>query len=240
MKKTIISLMLALATVCCIAQNAHLQGRRILGTIVKPAIVVDSEGIVVVQIWVDQYGNVQKAVAGAEGTTLVDKKVWTAVRTAAMGTHFNISADAPALQEGTITYIFKTNDKTDAGDYSSQPRLDKAIKYLTVRDIVEKQYSGLQYVKAKFYETYSTSDLLFTIEDEDYIIPVKLVKKDLGATKRFAALNLSKGDTLVIRGRVNEIRVEGGFFAGLEDAVIIDEKEQPAAGIGRQALFHGR
>ena len=61
----------------------------------------------VVEIWVDNYGIVQKAVAGAEGTTVTDKKLWQAARNAAMEASFNMSADAPALQKGTITYIFK-------------------------------------------------------------------------------------------------------------------------------------
>ena len=63
----------------------------------------------VVDIWVDNYGNVQKAVAGGAGTTVADKTLWAAARAAAMKAHFNQSADAPALQQGTITYIFKLN-----------------------------------------------------------------------------------------------------------------------------------
>ena len=58
------------------------------------------------KIWVDQYGKVQKAVPGADGTTVTDKALWTAARNAALETGFNMSANAPALQEGTITYIF--------------------------------------------------------------------------------------------------------------------------------------
>ena len=144
----------------------------------------------------------------------------------AMQAHFNISADAPALQQGTISYRFNISDRTDTGDYSSSGP-NKAVSYVTVRDIIEKHYLGFQYVKAKFYQTYSTAELLFSIEDEDYIIPVKLVKKDLGARKRFEALHLSKGDTLVIKGRVARIRVDGDYYNGLEDAEIIDKKEQP-------------
>ncbi len=64
-------------------------------------------GTVVVDIWVDQYGNVTKAVAGAQGTTLTDATIWAAARSAALKAHFNMSPDAPALQQGTITYNFK-------------------------------------------------------------------------------------------------------------------------------------
>lgn len=86
--------------------NAKLAGRSVNGTLPRPSYNVQASGKVVVQIWVDNYGKVQKAVAGVEGTTVSDKTLWQAARKAALGAHFNMSADAPALQEGTITYIF--------------------------------------------------------------------------------------------------------------------------------------
>lgn len=89
--------------------NAKLAGRQVNGTLPRPTYGVQASGKVVVDIWVDNYGDVQKAVAGAEGTTVTDKTLWQAARKAALGAHFNMSADAPALQKGTITYIFKLN-----------------------------------------------------------------------------------------------------------------------------------
>ena len=86
--------------------NAKLAGRSVNGTLPRPSYAVQASGKVVVDIWVDNYGTVQKAVAGAEGTTVTDKTVWQAARKAALGASFNMSADAPALQKGTITYIF--------------------------------------------------------------------------------------------------------------------------------------
>lgn len=86
--------------------NAKLAGRSVNGTLPRPSYGVQASGKVVVEIWVDNYGNVQKAVAGVEGTTVSDKTLWQAARKAAMGAHFNMSADAPAMQKGTITYIF--------------------------------------------------------------------------------------------------------------------------------------
>ena len=88
------------------APNAHLKGRSVVGTLPSPNYNVQESGTVVVKIWVDQYGTVTKAIAGADGTTVTDSRLWTAARNAAMGAHFNQSVDAPALQEGTITYIF--------------------------------------------------------------------------------------------------------------------------------------
>lgn len=89
--------------------NAKLSGRTVDGTLPKPTYGVAADGVVVVDIWVDNYGTVTKALAGAEGTTVTDKTLWQEARKAAMKAHFNMSADAPALQKGTITYIFKLN-----------------------------------------------------------------------------------------------------------------------------------
>ena len=86
--------------------NARLKGRNIVGNLPSPSYDVQESGKVVVKIWVDQYGNVTKAVPGADGTTVTNTTLWNAARKAAMETHFNMSSDAPALQEGSITYIF--------------------------------------------------------------------------------------------------------------------------------------
>lgn len=87
--------------------NAKLKGRTVIGGLPRPSYEVQKEGTVVVQIKVDQYGNVKEAVPGAEGTTVTDKTLWNAARKAAMETHFNMSAEAPVLQQGTITYRFR-------------------------------------------------------------------------------------------------------------------------------------
>ena len=87
--------------------NAHLEGREVdKAGLKKPVYTSQESGRVVVKIWVDQYGKVQKAVPGADGTTVTDRALWNAARNAALETGFNMSASAPALQEGTITYIF--------------------------------------------------------------------------------------------------------------------------------------
>ncbi|MGM9753042.1 MAG: hypothetical protein ACI3ZK_03185 [Candidatus Cryptobacteroides sp.] len=91
--------------------NAHLKGRNVVGNLAQPKFDRQIGGVVVVSIWVDVYGNVKKAVAGAEGTTVNDSELWTEARNAAMKTHFskldNITEQTSELQEGTITYIFK-------------------------------------------------------------------------------------------------------------------------------------
>lgn len=86
--------------------NAKLEGRELRGTIPKPQYNVQKAGRVVVTISVDRNGDVITAQPGAEGTNVTDKELWQAARKAALGTHFNIKADAPEKQYGTITYIF--------------------------------------------------------------------------------------------------------------------------------------
>ena len=86
--------------------NAHLKGRNTVGNVPRPVYDVQESGIVVVDIWVDNYGTVVKAVPGGDGTTVLNKALHAAARNAAMQTHFNMSTDAPAMQEGKITYTF--------------------------------------------------------------------------------------------------------------------------------------
>lgn len=85
----------------------HLSGRTVdKAGLKKPAYESQESGTVVVEIWVDQYGQVTKAVAGADGTTAKDQTLWAASRKAALDTHFNMDGEAPVLQEGMITYVF--------------------------------------------------------------------------------------------------------------------------------------
>ena len=87
--------------------NAHLEGRKVnKSTLVKPSYDLQESGKVVVKIWVDNYGHVKRAEAGADGTTVTSAKLWAAARSAAMKAVFDQKIDAPAMQEGTITYIF--------------------------------------------------------------------------------------------------------------------------------------
>lgn len=86
--------------------NARMRARSVVGSLPKPRAVTGEKGVVVVQISVDQYGNVIEAISGAEGTTIFDDAQLNAARNAAMKAHFNTSANAPVSQTGTITYTF--------------------------------------------------------------------------------------------------------------------------------------
>ena len=86
--------------------NAHVEGRKVnKSTLVKPGYDVQESGKIVMKIWVDNYGNVKKAIVD-DGTTISNTKLIAEARSAAMKAHFDQKIDAPAMQEGTITYIF--------------------------------------------------------------------------------------------------------------------------------------
>jgi len=65
------------------------------------------EGKVVVEISVDRAGNVTKAIAGVKGSTALDEYLLKVARDAAMKAKFDSNNNAPLLQKGTITYVFK-------------------------------------------------------------------------------------------------------------------------------------
>ena len=66
----------------------------------------NDEGVVVVQVTVDKNGTVTKAVAGVRGSTTLLPELLAAAQKAAMLARFNTDVNAPAFQQGTITYRF--------------------------------------------------------------------------------------------------------------------------------------
>jgi len=83
-----------------------LSGRSLLGRLPLPVYNVNDDGVVVVTITVDKDGNVTRAVAGARGTTTLNKALHDAAERAARQAKFDRKPDA-IEQTGTITYIFK-------------------------------------------------------------------------------------------------------------------------------------
>ena len=88
------------------APNAKLTGRTVIGALPSPAYNVTEPGKVVVKIKVNRDGTVVEATPGEAGTTLDKKEAYDAAKKAALKTQFNMKADAPEFQYGTITYIF--------------------------------------------------------------------------------------------------------------------------------------
>jgi hypothetical protein len=63
-------------------------------------------GIVVVKVTVDKYGKVTSAEPGARGTTIANQDFWNEAKQAALKAKFNLDNNAPAFQQGTISYRF--------------------------------------------------------------------------------------------------------------------------------------
>lgn len=72
-----------------------------------PTATSPENGNIVVEIRVDQEGNVVSAKAGVRGTTLWDTNLFRRCEQAAKKSKFTAKPDAPELQKGTITYIFR-------------------------------------------------------------------------------------------------------------------------------------
>ncbi|MGN1046300.1 MAG: hypothetical protein ACI4QG_04310 [Candidatus Cryptobacteroides sp.] len=88
--------------------NAKIKGRTpVNGYLPRPVYNVQKSGKVVVDIWVDNYGEVKKATVNPQLTEITDKNLWQSAINAAKEAHFNMDVNAPAMQQGTITYIFK-------------------------------------------------------------------------------------------------------------------------------------
>ena len=100
---------------------------------------------------------------------------------------------------------------------------------ISIKNLVDNQFKGTFSVRGMYISTHSYRDLIFLVEEDDYIIPIKLVKNDLGAEKRFRALNLQPGDTLIVKGILSSIYVDADSYKGLEHAAIIDIHRGPAS-----------
>lgn len=72
-----------------------------------PTATSSENGSIVVEIRVDQEGNVVSAKAVWKGTTLTDTNLWRRCEQAAKKSKFTANPDALELQPGKITYIFR-------------------------------------------------------------------------------------------------------------------------------------
>lgn len=75
----------------------------------KPDFLGNEDGKVVVLVTVDKSGKVTKAEPGAKGSNTVNPELIAAAKKAALQARFNVDANAPAFQTGTITYRFVLN-----------------------------------------------------------------------------------------------------------------------------------
>ena len=86
--------------------SSSLQGRGSL-KLPQPKYDYQGEGIVVVEVSVDRTGKVIQAVPGVKGSSALDDYLLKVAKDAAMQATFEVKADAPEVQKGTITYKFK-------------------------------------------------------------------------------------------------------------------------------------
>ena len=212
--------LLLVSAVVCLGQpsiSARVKGRTVLGALPKPEKTSHMKGTVVVIVKVDQYGNVTEAIPGTDGTTTTDKALWEAARNAALKTHFNMSLDHPGVvQIGSITYNF---------DGKANGREQEELT--TIKDLVEDESYGTFVVEGSVNTIHDYDKLIFLLEQEEYIIPVQLVKKDLGAVSRFRALNLKEGDRLTVKGKLSTISIKYDDYKGLVDATILHKEDGP-------------
>ena len=83
-----------------------LQGRG-FSKLPDPKYDYQGEGKVVVEISVDRSGKVTQVIPGVKGSTTLDEYLLRVAKEAALGAQFDPKPDAPLIQKGTITYIFK-------------------------------------------------------------------------------------------------------------------------------------
>lgn len=227
MKKIFLAFIISvLSIICCFGQisaNAQLQGRTVLGTLPKPSSYsIHVEGHVVVQIKVNQYGEVTDAIPGVEGTTVTDKNLWSAARNAALKAHFNQKADAPAVQQGTITYIFKPSY-----------RIKDLVDTLSDGHFVGSMGEYHCVITGQYLGTIKNSNISFLIEHEDDIIPVKLIEKTISV---YEQMQLHKGDTLTVQGKF--VCNEGRYGIGLIDAIILESSSVKCTIRQTSEVFH--
>jgi len=72
----------------------------------KPTFPGNESGIVVVEVTVDKFGKVTKALPGIQGSNTVNADLLEAAKKAALSASFNTDQNAAAFQKGTITYHF--------------------------------------------------------------------------------------------------------------------------------------
>lgn len=153
----------------------RLAGRSINGT--APKFTADKPGTVVVSIWVDNYGNVQKALPAIDGTTIADDSVVASARKAALSMHFNMSADAPAMQEGVVTFSIQDGE---AAEDMAQPLLvdvRPSFRGGDANQFSKWVNSHLVYPKkAKKAGVQGRVTLAFTIAEDGTVVDVRVLR----------------------------------------------------------------
>lgn len=88
--------------------NYDLTGRSMV-KVKKPNNPTQEDGKVVVEIVVDKNGKVIRATPGARGSSTTNPTLYKISKEAALEARFNVKADAPAEQKGTMTFVYILN-----------------------------------------------------------------------------------------------------------------------------------
>lgn len=84
-----------------------LEGRKIVGSLPEPEYNADAQGRVIVEVRVNQQGQVTSAAFRSNGSTTTNHILVQAAERAAKKAVFNVDENAPFTQVGTITYNFR-------------------------------------------------------------------------------------------------------------------------------------
>jgi len=82
-------------------------GGRKAQSLIRPPYDLQKEGVVVVAITVDRSGKVTDATPGIKGSTTLEVDLLKLAKEAALKTRFESSNNAPIIQKGIITYVFR-------------------------------------------------------------------------------------------------------------------------------------
>ena len=99
-----------------------------------------------------------------------------------------------------------------------------SLRITPVKELIEQREFRTYCVRASYAGIYDSSKLIFFVNEDDYIIPIRLMKRDLGAEKRFLDLNLQDGEIITVKGMLRMINIDSEEYKGLVDAVIIDDE----------------
>ncbi len=163
--------------------EASLAGRTVVGVIRRPFCDVPEGEKIVVRISVDRYGAVRQVSVCDKETAVTDSCLLEEVRIAAMRTRFSKKADAPEMQDGTITYIFKSEDIKEDFPADLEMRLSEIQDEQPLFMGHDKKYfsewvtSQLKYPKsARRARIEGVVHLCFTLDEEGDVTNVRVVK----------------------------------------------------------------
>lgn len=88
-----------------VKSSYRMEDRYVSFRVKDPDVRGNAEGIVKLDIAINELGNVNSAKLNS-ASTITDEEVIEACKKAALKTDFNYNSDAPKLQRGTITYTF--------------------------------------------------------------------------------------------------------------------------------------